>query len=85
MEEIFPFMVVKDGVGQFVKASNVPKYRSECHYKASNPTEVFDLNNGHRDNLTSCCTLHVFLRLPNDLFDTYHLSDGKVFWSTIME
>jgi hypothetical protein len=66
VEENFPIMGVKDGVGQFVETSDVPKYRSKRHYKEPNPTELSDLNNDHRDNLTSCCTLHVFLCMPYD-------------------
>jgi len=44
-----------------------------------------ELNNGHRDNLTSCFTLHMFLLMPYDWFDTNRVSDGKLFRSTIME
>jgi len=32
--------------------------------KESNKIDELDLKNGHRDNLTSCCNLHVFLRKP---------------------
>jgi hypothetical protein len=62
------------------------KHRSEHHYqKASNQAEDLELNNGHRENLTSCFTLHVFLRMPKDWFDTYQVSHGKVFRTNIME
>jgi len=63
VEENFPAFRVKDGVGKFVNTAS-PKYRGERHYKASNPAEKFELNNGHRHNLTSCFTLHVFLLMP---------------------
>jgi len=84
VEEKFPAIRVKDGVGKFVKTPS-PEFRNERHYKASNPAEEFELNNGHRNNLTSCFTLHVFLLMPYDWFDTNRVSDGKVFRSTIME
>ena len=48
-------------------------------------TQQTNFKIGPRDNLTSCCTLNVFLRMPNDWIDTYKVSDGKVFRSTIME
>ena len=85
MEENIRVMKVKDGAGQFVETSDVSKYRSEHHYKMSSSTDELDLNNGHRDNLTSCCTLHVFLRMPCDWFDTCKVTDRNVFRSNIME
>jgi len=60
VEEKFPAIRVKDGVGKLVNTAS-PKYQSDRQYKESNPAEEFKLNNGHRDNLTSCFTLHMFL------------------------